>query len=381
METKAKDLSLWKNDPLLYFPKEKLGFSGLLIALLLTLTAAIVLFGLGWIASSTYTGGGVRFTDPEYYYFALAAVFLFAPISFGVYVWQPEAFARVLESFEQTDVIEEVSREGKGHVKSYPDFLARFRVAVGRKAWATLAVILAIGFLANQLLIVGPSEFGTTGRSVFWYDVKWFTAILSLLFLVWAYAFWMILLKQAGAILYFNRLFQWFDIRIRPMHADEAGGLGALGNFTLRLSAALVAAGAGIALYSIIVWMRGLNPFARPDILLFWVLYVLTVPASLLLPMLSAHNAMQEARNEKLNEIAREFEQTLAEASVTKADSAQAIKEANERLKELQTRYKIVADSLPTWPLPVRLVRNFSITASLPLVTGLASFAIDFATK
>jgi hypothetical protein len=123
------------------------------------------------------------------------------------------------------------------------------------------------------------------------------------------------------------------------------------------------------------------NPFARPDVVGFWVVYVLMVPASLILPMLSAHNAMREARNERLNEIAQEFEQTLSEASVTKATNVADIKEANEKLKELQTRYNLVAESFPTWPMPARLFRNFSITASLPLVSGLFTMAIDFATK
>ncbi len=102
---------------------------------------------------------------------------------------------------------------------------------------------------------------------------------------------------------------------------------------------------------------------------------------SLILPMISAHNAMQEARDKKLHEISKEFEKSLSEAIVSETNEAETIKETNEKLKELQTRYNIVAESFPTWPVPARLFRNFSITASLPLVSGLISMGINYSTQ
>jgi hypothetical protein len=191
----------------------------------------------------------------------------------------------------------------------------------------------------------------------------------------------MIGVKQLVTVVYLNRLFQWFDIHIRPLHSDEAGGLGALGNFTLKTSSLVVMMGVVAAIFTAMDWLTGANPLTRSDVLFFWAGYIFSTPISLIAPMLAAHGAMQKTRNEKLNEIAREFEKTLSDAGVTKAGDAEAIKKANDKLKELQTRYEIVAQSFPTWPVPERLFRNFSITASLPLLTGLASTVINFVTR
>lgn len=381
METSAEKLILWKNDPLLCFFKQKLGFSSLRIVLYLTGISAIILFGLGWIADWLYAGNGIRFADPQFHYFGLIAVLLAGPLMFGFYVWQSGAFIQVLESFEQTDVIQGVSEKGSKHIKSYSDFLDKFQMAVDSKRWTIIVMVLVVGYWVLEFLVVIPSQFSATGRSAFFLDVKWFLVVLLLTASVWQYALFLMSLKVVQVILYCKRLFQWFDIRIHPMHPDEAGGLGALGNYTLKSTSIFVGFGVGLVGVSIVVWLTENTPFARLDILMYWILYILAIPVSLVLPMLSAHRAMQETKNEKLNEIAQEFEKTLSEASVTKTNDVESIKEANEKLKELQTRYNIVAASFPTWPVSTRLFRNFTITASLPLVSGLVSMAIEFTTQ
>ncbi|MEJ2560842.1 MAG: hypothetical protein P8186_32400 [Anaerolineae bacterium] len=173
METETEGLELWKNDPLIYLLKERLHVSDTKITLGLTGIAAIVFFGLGWIANRSYTGTGIRFEDTQYLYFELVRVFVLIPLSIGFYVWQPGAFMNLFENLER-------------------------------------------------------------------------------------------------------------------------------------------------------------------------------------------------------------FENTLLASSLTKVKDTDAIKEANEKLQELRTRYSIVAGSFPTWPIPARLFRNFSITATLPMVSGLVSMIIGF---
>ncbi len=381
MQTKTRHLMLWKNDPLLYFFKEKLRFSGLRIMFCLTGIAAIAVFGLGWVADRSYTGSGIRFIEPQFYSQMLIFYVFGLFIAVGFYVWQPGAIVHVLKSLEQTGIIQAVSEQGSKHVKSYPDFLTQLQVAVDNKKWTVIATVFALGFCVFEALVALPVMYSMLGRSAFWYDVKWFLVVVLLAFFVWVYVICMIGLKQLQAILYFNRLFQWFDIRVRPLHPDEAGGLGALGSLTLKTSLMIVGMGTVAAVFSAIDWFAGANPLTRPDLLVFWAAYIAATPISLIVPMLSAHRAMQQTRNEKLNEIAQEFEKTLSDAGVAKTGNAEAIKKANKRLQELQTRYEIVAESIPTWPIPARLFRNFSITASLPLLSGLASLVINFATK
>jgi hypothetical protein len=170
-------------------------------------------------------------------------------------------------------------------------------------------------------------------------------------------------------------------VKIRPMHPDEAGGLGALGDFTLKTS--LIAIGFGVLalIFTILTLYIGSDLLSRPDALMFWALYIFVTPTSLILPILSAHNSMKQARNEKLNEISKEFESTLISSNVAKVKNVEEIRKGNEKLSELQNRYGIIVASFPVWPVPARLFRNFSISASLPLLSGFISMAINFVTK
>jgi hypothetical protein len=377
METETEGLELWKNDPLIYRLKERLHVSDTKITLGLTGIAAIVFFGLGWIANRSYTGTGIRFEDTQYLYFELVRVFVLIPLSIGFYVWQPGAFMNLFENLERMGVIQRISEKGRKYAKSYPDFLRKFRAAVDNRIWTLVAVVCVLGAWVLTYRFVIPPPFSSIDFA-FWHNVKWFLAVWSLVVSLWLYVLFMVLLKGWQGIWYLNCLFKWFNIRVFPMHPDEAGGLRILGNFALRTSSFAVGIGVAAAALSIIEWMGGGNPLARMDTVVFWIIYVLCAPASLILPMLSAHRAMQEARYDKLNEISREFENTLSATSLTKVKDTEAIKEANEKLQELRTRYSIVAESFPTWPVPARLFRNFSITATLPMVSGLVSMIIGF---
>jgi hypothetical protein len=377
---KVKDLNLWTKDPLLRFFKDKLGFSDLRIVLFFVGFSAFVEFGLGWIADLSYTGSGVRFADQRYYFFALAYTFAFTPLFIGSYVWQPRGLVGVFDSFERADILRTISNRGIGKVKSYKDFLAEFQVVIDKRRWVVVSITMIILFWIVEFVVTWPMEFATTGGIPFWYEAKWllFARLLNLSFGL--YALSMIILRQIQAIIYFNKLFRWFDIRIHPMHPDNAGGLGALGDFTVKASLIVVGIGFAASAFSILTGMLSVSPFIRPDILVFWALYIVLTPLSLLLPMLSAHDAMREFKNERLVEISEEFEYTLSNSNVVEYSDGEDIKKENEKLAELETRYSIVARSFPTWPISTQLFRNFSITASLPLLSGAVSLVIDFVT-
>jgi hypothetical protein len=252
---------------------------------------------------------------------------------------------------------------------------------VDRKGWLIIVAIGIIIFYLAEFYITWPAEFLNTGRTAFWYDTKWFLIIRLSNWALFLHALYMLIIKEILAIVYFNRFFRWCDVKIRPMHPDEAGGLGALGDFTLKTS--LIAVGFGVIalVFSIFTIYVGSDLLSRPDVIILWVLYILVTPTSLILPMVSAHGAMKNARNDKLSEISKEFENTLISSDVAAADDIEGIRKGNERLTELQNRYGIIAASFPTWPVPARLFRNFSISASLPLMSGVMSMVINFATK
>jgi hypothetical protein len=373
MSTSAKDLKLWKNDPLLGLLKEKLGFSNLRITVYLTGIIAILHLGLGWIADNSYEGGGIRFTEPQFIVFALVYVFVIIPCSIWLYVWQMDALTSILADFGNRDVIRERTENGSKNVSSYADFLAGLQTRMDRRRWTVIALISVIAILLVMRLTAWPSEIRSSGRSVFFYDVKWFLVVLLLEVAIPLYALCMFALKTVLSVWILNCLFRWFEVRIRPMHPDNAGGLGALGNYALRLGMIAVGFGVFASVYTLQVRFVGDNPGSRPDVLLFWAIYVLITPTALILPMLSAHRAMRKARDAQLMGISREFERILSDASPSEKQDTESIKKTNKRLSGLQDRYRIVMESFPTWPISIRLLRRFSMTTLLPVVSGVIS--------
>jgi len=377
----ANDINLLSGDPLLHLMREKLGLSKSQITLFFVAVSAMAELGFGWLADMLSTSPGVRFADPQFYYFSLVYTFVMTPLLVGSYVWQPEALAKVLQSFDELDVIQTISEKGKQRVKSYQEFLERFQEAMNRRLWVVIALVSTLTFWGIEFLVAWPAEFRVSGGIPFWYDAKWYLVIRLLNLSVALYVLWMIILRQLQAIRHFNRLFQWFGIRVRPLHPDEAGGLGALGGYTVRVSLILVGLGGIAAMFTILIMIIGVNPWIRPDVLGFWAMYIVMTPLSLLLPMLSAHDAMQEAKDARLMGISEEFERTLADLNLARRNNTEALKQINEKLSELRAGYDLIASNSATWPISTRVFRNFSVTASLPLLSGLVSVVVDFALK
>jgi hypothetical protein len=61
--------------------------------------------------------------------------------------------------------------------------------------------------------------------------------------------------------------------------------------------------------------------------------------------------------------------------SVVPGGNTHELKERTDRLVELERRYDLLDASIPTWPLRVTALRGLSVTAFIPLVTGLISAA------
>jgi len=72
--------------------------------------------------------------------------------------------------------------------------------------------------------------------------------------------------------------------------------------------------------------------------------------------------------------IAEEFQKIVEEAVVDEG----GFKGQNERLKELQERYRIIIDTYPAVPLSKSVLRILSLAASVPYISGLVPIAIDW---
>lgn len=87
---------------------------------------------------------------------------------------------------------------------------------------------------------------------------------------------------------------------------------------------------------------------------------------------------MLRARNIVLDPIAQEFQETLEMAQAKIADiSTDEIKALNERLDQLQKHREIILQNYPVSPLRTTALRTFSVSAMLPIISGVTSIVLQ----
>lgn len=365
-----EEIALHENDPLLKFLAKKKRPSQLAVYFLAVLLNLIFIFGVGSIVSYKIhpTANIVRVFDPDHLYFALALTFLFFPLITLLYVWQPLEVIETLNSLWKNNTILEL-QEGE-----LSTFIRKMKGNIDSSRLRWLLLLIVVIFVLLQGLVVYPREMRLRGISNFWFhDQNYFWFVFMPLQGIMYYVVAAVAIKRLLALLWLNRLFRNFKALVHPLHPDGAGGLGALGNLAIKYSWIAVSIGAIAATVTIVRIVIGAG-WIHLDLLILFALYIALVPIFLIIPLWSAHEAMANARNEVLIEVSSEFEKTILrqENVEVKSDS-----EIAEKLKELKARYELIKETYPTWPISLAVLRRFSITASLPLVTAIISVVID----
>jgi hypothetical protein len=366
----------YQRDPLLNFLSTKLTLPWPAIVGLAMAVVGVAYFGVGAVVAYVIHREAdiIGPLDPEFLYFNLVVVFVNIPLIWLLYLWQPELVAKTMRSLQAQQVFVDAENDG----------LAAFTKAMKANLdsyWVSaLAAIVAFGLVLVGTFVVFPAESQQMPRPLFWFYDKYyyllvFTPVRSLTFYVTA----MVALRGVLTLIWFNLLFQRHKTRIHPMHPDQAGGLGALGSLGVQYGLIAVALGALLALVTIDRILHG-SGWMHIDLLIGYALYVVLAPVSLISPLWSAHRAMTLYRDEVLRGISNEFERILTEKEPRDLDLG-ALDSSKKRLDALRARYALVRDAYPTWPISTAAFRKFSITASLPLLTGAASIVLDLAAK
>jgi hypothetical protein len=166
------------------------------------------------------------------------------------------------------------------------------------------------------------------------------------------------------------------------LHPDSVGGLGVLGEFIRKSSLFTIGLGIVAATYALDVSFSGSPILERLDITGFFIIYLILIPLCLIVPLVSTQKSMRKARNKLLEPIALEFQATLRAAypKVTEISTAE-IRELNERLEQLQKHRDLILQNFPVSPIQTNALRAFSISAMLPLISGIISIALQILGK
>ncbi len=198
------------------------------------------------------------------------------------------------------------------------------------------------------------------------YEVILFGLVIPALF----YKFLVVLHIVRSA---FRRLTESHVIRVRPLSPDNAGGLGAVGKYSLKMVYVLLPGVVPLALYVMLL------PFT-PIILIAFIVYIPLLILVFFYPLSGAHQAMKQHKVIELEFLAQEFNRVYdtfidrlgSEAFRIDDEAAQAA-ELMGKLEELYDK----AAKMPVWPFNVQTLTRFGATVAIPVLV----FLVDLITN
>ena len=259
-----------------------------------------------------------------------------------------------------------------GHVQ----FLQSFGAGYQHWFWALVSFIGAAIFTFG---IAAPAQatfktWQTANGFIFWATILFWLAIFFMGTLS--------LIRAFLAIVWFNRLFREFEVDVKVLHPDGAGGLAPLGGFSVRV-------GYLIAVYGIAVVAAALSasyvstgrftgPMLTPSLTLLVILYLVLSPIIFFAPIGAARSSMRSAKNEALLRIALQFEIDNAELQRLISSRPARLEQALRKVQQLRSIHEMTS-KFPVWPFNTQSLFRYFSAISSPFALGLLSLAIDLA--
>jgi hypothetical protein len=280
--------------------------------------------------------------------------FIFVPVVWGFYAWQPLAIARLHRRLDEC--------LGKTEVNSASSQLYDW---YHRPVWTAIAATLA---LWEFYRFMSPEhEFVNAGPWVFDSTIAIRAAFVLLASLTY-YMVALLVIRQFIATISINRIFERESVPCRFLHPDQCGGFGFLGEHALGIAPLIAAAGLTISLVYVRMITGGPlgSDTAVYSLILVSMLYVGGSIMFFVAPLWSAHKEMLSARDAWLADIAQGFE---LQQEVVRNQMRGGNPDADSVAK-LETARKAwdIGRSLPTWPLNVAAVRKFTAALASPLI-------------
>jgi hypothetical protein len=294
------------------------------------------------------------------------------PATFYALMWLPDGIFMVINGLRHNKVIlVPATEEGEAKWQTYVNGIQKLYCHWG---WSVTAIVLVI---VGLIVIWIPQQKGLNSWQASSPFTFWYTIIIwGILF----YVGFLLIIKGIIVIAYLNRLFQKFEVVVRLLHPDGAGGLAPLGKFSVN-------AGYVLAIYGIGNVFGNLSEarltgqdyqaiISQPYVLLIWLVYLLLAPLLFFLPLSVAHNGMAIAKTNYITNIADQFDKEMEQIQALLKGGAQSIKENIEKLEQLQKLHNISA-KFPIWPFnTTNLIRFFSSVLS-PLVLSILTILIE----
>ena len=293
------------------------------------------------------------------------------------YMWMPRGIVTLFARLKENGVIGPPLRTKQGQTRpvygNYDDFTQTMHAMFVRRWWAVIALAISTG---GAFIFLLPTYTSNMKGTVWWADNLAGAILATMWGLVGIYLVLVVLFYVVIGLYWLIQVFNHFEMNIRPLHPDRAGGLSPLGNFTLTLSYAITVLGMILVITPITrnYLVEGSFQFWwNTDIVVGLGIYAVIAPFVFFAPLSVAHNAMKEAKNELLLRIAKRFEQeydqiqnSLDSYEFESDEQPFDLKRSLEHLEELQKLHETTS-AFPVWPFNMQNITRFSTSFVSPI--------------
>lgn len=283
---------------------------------------------------------------------------LVVPASWMYYLWLPRATEDMEAALRHNQVV--------GTRTESESVLLRLIQAHLHRLVITVIVVLSVVFvLVVYYWIFLPGEIAT-GRETFWAATPWLLGTLGFLIGLNSY----IILQTVARVLFLaTALHRFFDSdlidQVYVSHPDQSGGLGTIGQLTLRLGVFAVLLGIWASWIALLpVGISGEITFNAATVVLYLAYGSLAIINFFLL-LWPAHTAMLRYKHKRLKTLSFLMQDVYSQLYDEEAD----LSKINSQLSLLDDLYEKVS-KMPEWPIPTWIRTRFGIVSSLPGLVG-----------
>ena len=371
-------LKLYRSDPLAVLLLDKLRGTPLSIAIVVALLPLAVYAGVCAAAGCLMPGLQSTGMLSDLTFIALSLVMV--PAMWAFYAWMPRGICDTFAGLHRNGVIvrpKPAALERYGPDYDFPRFLVRMEQSFNQWRFTllpVLAVFLYVTLFWSPLFPTLQRAFAPpmpAGITRDWFDVTGLTGYLrDVLIMVDQYIGAVIVLKVLNLVLWLRRLFASFDVNIRPLHPDGAGGLMPLGDFVLKIGYLIACLGFGLVCTIMNNQARagqvGIEAWRGGPTTAF-ALYVVLAPVSFFAPLGTAHGIMKVARDRLHCEVSERREAAYEDAVAALRTGGADLSTKVQCLEDLRKLHDIISD-FPVWPFSAGTVARFSASVLSPIV-------------
>jgi hypothetical protein len=352
----------YQHDPLLVFLKDRLRLHYILVSV-----GAMLLPGSVFLTWSLAWTNQTQWWILDDTLSALLQTFILFPLLFLIYLLIPSSIAGLFNTLRTNRVIGEYQGY-QPDIENYENFVQRVVAWIDKSWWTVAILIIVMSYALYRLIVLEP---WSPSPVPYWMRVSAIIIYLPLM-----YATGMSVMRLLLAMVFINWQLYLFALRVKPLHPDGAGGLGALGRL-LWLSVGIMLWEALLLVAAIL--SRNLHWLSLPEMFLLGAIYIVLTPTILIGWLIFPHRAMVNARDETLQPLADAYQQALTETISSAERNKQNVIAETRQLAALKQRYDLARDTFPTWPLEISTLSRIGATVILPLVLPLITALISFA--